>query len=40
MISVHFQGKLLNIMIVQVYAPSINAEEAEVERFYEDYETF
>ena len=36
MISVHFQGKLLNIMIVQVYAPTSNAEETEVERFCED----
>ena len=36
MISVHFQGKPFNIMVVQVYAPTSNAEEAEVERFYED----
>ena len=36
MISVHFQGKLLNITVIQVYAPTSNAEEAEVERFYED----
>ena len=37
MISVHFQGKPLNItVILQVYAPTSNAEEAEVERFYED----
>ena len=35
MISVHFQGKPFNIMVIQVYAPS-KAEEAEVERFYED----
>ena len=34
--SVHFQGKLLNITEIQVYAPTSNAEEAEVERFYED----
>ena len=34
MISVHFQGKLLNISVIQVYAPAINVEEAEVERFY------
>ena len=34
--SVHFQGKPLNIMVIQVYAPTSNAEEAEVERFYED----
>ena len=36
MISVPFQGKPLNIMVIQVYAPTSNAEEAEVERFYED----
>ena len=36
MISVCFQGKPLNIMVIQVYAPTSNAEEAEVERFYED----
>ena len=36
MISVHFQGKPLNITVIQVYAPPVNAEEAEVERFYED----
>ena len=30
------QGKLLNITVIQVYAPSSNAEEPEVERFYED----
>ena len=36
MISVRFQGKLFNITVIQVYAPSSNAEEAEVERFYED----
>ena len=36
MISVHFQGKPLNIMVIQVYAPTSNAEEAEVEQFYED----
>ena len=35
-ISVHFQGKPFNITVIQVYAPSRNAEEAEVERFYED----
>ena len=35
-ISVHFQGKPFNITIIQVYAPTSNAEEAEVERFYED----
>ena len=36
MISVCFQGKPFNITVVQVYAPTSNAEEAEVERFYED----
>ena len=36
MISVHFQGKPLNITVIQAYAPTNNAEEAEVERFYED----
>ena len=36
MISVHFQGKPFNITIIQAYAPISNAEEAEVERFYED----
>ena len=36
MISVHFQGKPFNITVIQVYAPSSNVEEAEVERFYED----
>ena len=36
MISVHFQGKPFSIMVVQVYAPTSNPEEAEVERFYED----
>ena len=36
MISVHFQGKRFNITVIQVYAPTSNAEEAEVERFYED----
>ena len=36
MISVHFQGKPLNTTVIQVYAPSSNAEEAEVEWFYED----
>ena len=39
MISVHFQGKPFNIMIIQVYALTNNAEEAEVERFYEDIPT-
>ena len=36
MISVRLQGKSFNIMVIQVYAPTSNAEEAEVERFYED----
>ena len=36
MISVHFQGKPFNITVIQVYAPTSNAEEDEVERFYED----
>ena len=36
MISVRFQGKPFNITVIQVYAPTSNAEEAEVERFYED----
>ena len=39
MISVHFQGKPFNIMVIQVYALTSNAEEAEVERFYEDLPT-
>ena len=34
--SLHFQGKPFNITIIQAYAPTSNAEEAEVERFYED----
>ena len=38
MISVHFQGKLFNITVIQAYAPTSNAEEAEVEWFYEDLE--
>ena len=36
MISVHFQGKPFNITVIQVYAPTDNAEEAEVEWFYEN----
>ena len=35
MISVRFQGKPFNITVIQVYAPTSNAEEAEVEQFYE-----
>ena len=38
MISVHFQGKPFNIIVIQVYAPTSNAEEAEVEWFCEDLE--
>ena len=40
MISVCFQGKPFNITVIQVYAPTSNAEEAEVERFYEDLQDF
>ena len=36
MISVHFQGKPFNITVIQVYSLTSNAEEAKVERFYED----
>ena len=36
MTSVRFQGKPFNITVIQVYAPTSNAEEAEVEQFYED----
>ena len=36
MISVRFQGKPFNITVIQVYAPTSNTEEAEVEWFYED----
>ena len=36
MISVRLQGKTFNIMIIQVYAPTSNTEEADIERFYED----
>ena len=35
MISVHFQGKPFNIIVIQVYAPTSNTKEAEVEQFYE-----
>ena len=34
--SVHFQGKPFNITVIQAYAPTSNAEQAEVEQFYED----
>ena len=40
MISFRFQGKPFNIMVIQVYAPTSNAEEAEVEWFYEDLQDF
>ena len=40
MISVRFQGKPFNIIVIQVYAPTSNAEEAEVEWFYEDLQHF
>ena len=36
MISVHFQGKPFNITVIQAYAPTTNAKEAETEWFYED----
>ena len=36
MINVHFQGKPFNMTVIQVYAPTSNAEKAEVEQFYED----
>ena len=36
MLSLHFQGKPFHITVIQVYAPTMNAEEAEVEWFYED----
>ena len=36
MISVHFQGKPFNITVIQVYAPTSNTEETEVQQFYED----
>ena len=38
MISVHFQGKPFNITIIQVYAPTTDTKEAEVDQFYEDLE--
>ena len=40
MISVRLQGKPFNITVIQVYAPTSNVEEAEVERFYEDLQDF
>ena len=36
MISLHFQGKSFNITVIQVYAPTTNAEEAEIKQFYDD----
>ena len=36
MISVHFQGKTFDIIVIQVYVPSTNAQEAEVEQVYDD----
>ena len=38
MISIHFQGKPFNIRVIQVYAPTTNAEEAEADQFYKDLE--
>ena len=40
MIYVHFQGRPFKITVIQVYAPTINAKEAEVESFYEDLQDF
>ena len=40
MISVHFHGKPFNITVIQVYAPTSNTEEADVELFYEDLQGF
>ena len=40
MTSVHFQGKPFIMTVIQVYAPTSNAEEAEVKRFYEDLQDF
>ena len=40
MTSVHFQGKSFNITVIQVYAPTTNAKEAEVEWFYNDLQDF
>ena len=36
MISIHFQGKPFNVTVIQVYAPTTDAEEAKVDQFYED----
>ena len=40
MILVHFQGKPFNITVIQVYAPTTDVKEAEVEQFYEDLQDF
>ena len=40
MISLHFHGQPFDITVIQVYAPTNNAEEAEVESFYEDLQGF
>ena len=40
MISVHFEGKLFSITVIQVYAPTISAKEAEAELFYKDLQDF
>ena len=40
MISVSFQGKSFNIIVIQVYAPTTNAEKAEGQKFYEDQQDF
>ena len=40
MISVHLQGKSFNITVIQIYAPTTNAKEAEVEQFYSDLQDF
>ena len=40
MILVHFQGKIANITVIQVYAPITDTEEAEVDQFYEDLQDF
>ena len=40
MISVHFQDKPVNITVIQVYAPTISAKEAEAELFYKDLQDF
>ena len=40
MISLHFQGNPFNITVIQVYAPTSNAEETEAEQFYEDLQDF